>query len=161
MDFTNIWEPCTGYSVPKVLITVKVSWGFPKRYFPQEKTRPAFFKDFFLDTVFKSRNDTFGVQVYALLILMLSTRRIFPHTRNYWFYRKCNWRTEMSHCEPPFQVKLKILHNSLLGEAEKIKNKKKKLFKKEKFRGACLLAVGESFFKITTSLLWKRPHLYS
>ena len=58
----------------------------------------------------------------------------------------------MSHCEPPFQVKLKILHNSLLGEAEKIKNKKK-LFKKEKFRGACLLAVGESFFKITTSLL--------
>ena len=59
----------------------------------------------------------------------------------------------MSHCEPPFQVKLKILHKSLLGEAEKNKKIKiKKSFKKEKFRGACLLAVGESFFKITSLL---------
>ena len=132
LDFTNIWEPDTGYSVPKVVITVKVSWGFPKRYFPQEKTRPAFFKDFFLDTAIKSRNDTFGVQVYALLILMLSTRRIFPPTRNYWFYRKCNWRTEMSHCEPPFKDKLKILLKSLLGEAEKIKKYKWKSHLKRK-----------------------------
>lgn len=93
--------------------------------------------------------------------VMLSTRRIFPHIRNYWFYRKCKWRTEMSHCEPLFQVKLRILHKSLLGEAEKIKKENKNHLKRKTFRGACLLAVGESFFKITTSLLWKRPHLYS
>jgi len=28
----------------------------------------------------------------------------------------------MSNCEPPFQVKLRILNKSLLGEAEKIKS---------------------------------------
>lgn len=60
----------------------------------------------------------------------------------------------MLHCEAPFQVKLRILNKSLLGVAEKIKRLKiKRSFKKKKFRGVCLLAVGESFFIITTSLL--------
>lgn len=41
----------TGYSVPKVVITVKVSLRVVKKMFFSRKA-------------FKSRNDTFGVQVY-------------------------------------------------------------------------------------------------
>ena len=83
MDFTNIGEPGTGYSVPKVVITVKVSLRVVKNMFFSRKDSTCFLQGFFFDTAFKSRNDTFGVQVYCLLILVLSTRRIFPHIRNY------------------------------------------------------------------------------
>ena len=54
----------TGYSVPKVVITVKVSLRVVKKMFFSRKDSTCFRQGFFFDTAFKSRNDTFGVQVY-------------------------------------------------------------------------------------------------